>query len=146
MYTNAQKLAAVLHKWAQPAIQGLIGSKIDSLPFLGNIQEKVRSMGWVSPQWSLGKEFSPFFKGVTSSMIEPLLTRYLSNIPDEAIPLLAHNFVNDAIEQGGLVLFEGNVEFELEDLKELQKYLMYNLPIKDVVTYQVLTEEPTPQG
>lgn len=144
MYSNAQKLAAVLHKWAQPAIQGLIGSRIDSLPFLGNIQEKVRSMGWVSPQWSLGKEFSPFFKGVTSSMIEPLLTRYLSNIPDEAIPQLAHNFVNDAIGQGGLVLFEGNVEFELEDLKELQKYLMYNLPVSEYSGYEVITEEPKP--
>ena len=36
MYSNAQKLAAVLNKWAQPAIQGLLGTRLGQLPFIAN--------------------------------------------------------------------------------------------------------------
>ena len=40
MYSNAQKLAAVLNKWAQPAIQELLGNNLSRLPFLSSIESK----------------------------------------------------------------------------------------------------------
>ena len=147
MYSNAQKLAAVLNKWAQPAIQELIGGNLSRMPFLASIETKIKSTGWVSPMWSIAKEISPVLDGVSSSLIEPFIAKYISGIPDECIPQLAHNVVDDAIKNGGLSLFEGKVEFEPEDLEELKTLLKYNLPIQEsAASYSVLTEEPTPQG
>jgi len=146
MYSNAQKLAAVLNKWAQPAIQGLLGTRLGQLPFIANIDAKLRSTGWVSPMWSISKEISPLLDGLSSSLVEPMLARYLQGIPDEAIPELAHKVVEDAIRNGGLSLFEGKVEFET-DLEELRTLLRYNLPVPEKTgSYEVLTEEPIPQG
>lgn len=147
MFSNAQKLAAVLNKWAQPAIQGLLGSRLGQLPFMANIDAKLRSTGWVSPMWSLSKEISPLLDGLSSSLVEPMLAKYLQGIPDDSIPELAHKIVEDAIKNGGLSLFEGKVEFEPEDLEELKTLLRYNLPIQEKAnTYEVLTGEPIPQG
>ena len=147
MFYNAQKLAAVLNKWAQPAIQGLLGSRLGQLPFIANIDAKLRSTGWVSPMWSLSKEIAPLMDGLSSSLVEPMLARYLQGIPDSAIPELAHKVVDDAIKVGSLSLFEGKVEFEKDDLEELKMLLQYNLPINvSANSYEVLTEEPTPQG
>ena len=147
MYSNAQKLAAVLNKWAQPAIQGLLGTRLGPLPFIANIDAKLRSTGWVSPMWSISKEISPLLDGLSSSLVEPMLARYLQGIPDEAIPELAHKVVEDAIRNGGLSLFEGKVEFETDDLEELRTLLRYNLPVPEKTgSYEVLTEEPIPQG
>lgn len=147
MYSNAQKLAAVLNKWAQPAIQELIGGNLSRMPFLASIETKIKSTGWVSPMWRIAKEISPVLDGVSSSLIEPFIAKYISGIPDESIPQLAHNVVDDAIKNGGLSLFEGKVEFEPEDLEELKTLLKYNLPIQEsAASYSVLTEEPTPQG
>lgn len=147
MFSNAQKLAAVLNKWAQPAIQGLIGNRLGQLPFMANIDAKLRSTGWVSPMWSLSREISPLIDGLSSSLVEPMLAKYLQGIPDDSIPELAHKIVEDAIKNGGLSLFEGKVEFEPEDLEELKTLLRYNLPVEEKAnTYKVLTEEPTPQG
>lgn len=147
MYSNAQKLAAVLNKWAQPAIQGLLGTRLGQLPFIANIDAKLRSTGWVSPMWSISKETSPLLDGLSSSLVEPMLARYLQGIPDEAIPELAHKVVEDAIRNGGLSLFEGKVEFETDDLEELRTLLRYNLPVPEKTgSYEVLTEEPIPQG
>ena len=147
MYSNTQKLAAVLNKWAQPAIQGLLGTRLGQLPFIANIDAKLRSTGWVSPMWSISKEISPLLDGLSSSLVEPMLARYLQGIPDEAIPELAHKVVEDAIRNGGLSLFEGKVEFETDDLEELRTLLRYNLPVPEKTgSYEVLTEEPIPQG
>lgn len=147
MFSNAQKLAAVLNKWAQPAIQGLLGGRLGQLPFVANIDAKLRSTGWVSPMWSLSKEIAPLMDGLSSSLVEPMLARYLQGIPDSAIPELAHKIVNDAIKNGSLSLFEGKVEFEKDDLEELKTLLQYNLPIGETPnSYEVLTEEPSPQG
>ena len=147
MYSNAQKLAAVLNKWAQPAIQGLLGTRLGQLPFIANIDAKLRSTGWVSPMWSISKEISPLLDGLSSSLVEPMLARYLQGIPDEAIPELAHKVVEDAIRNGGLSLSEGKVEFETDDLEELRTLLRYNLPVPEKTgSYEVLTEEPIPQG
>ena len=147
MFSNAQKLAAVLNKWAQPAIQGLLGSRLGQLPFIANIDANLRSTGWVSPMWSLSKEIAPLMVGLSSFLVEPMLARYLQGIPDSAIPELAHKVVDDAIKVGSLSLFEGKVEFEKDDLEELKMLLQYNLPINvSANSYEVLTEEPTPQG
>lgn len=143
MFSNRQKLAAVLAKWGQPAIQGLIGSKINNLPLIANIEAKIKSTGFVSPMYSLGGDLSKLVMGgISAPLIEPFLNKALENVPDDMIPVLAHSFVDNAIKNGNMVIFEGNIELELEDLQELQKLLRYNLPVNPKDNYQVITEEP----
>ena len=141
MFTNRQKLAVVLSYWMQPALQQLAGAKLMRLPFLANIEAKIKSTGWVSPMWSMANEVAPLLGGVTTQLAEPIISQYLQGIPDQAIPQMAHQLVENAIKQGQLSLFEGNVVFELCDLEELQKLLKYNLPIKEEECYKVKTEE-----
>ena len=141
MFSNRQILAAVLNKWLQPALQQMASTKLMQLPFLANIEAMIMSTGWVSPMWSLGNEVAPLLGGVTTQLIEPMISQYLQGIPDQAIPKMAHQLVENAIKQGQLTLFEGNVVFELCDLEELQKLLKYNLPIKEEECYQVKLNE-----
>jgi hypothetical protein len=79
--------------------------------------------------------------GLSKEIVAPLLSNYLKGIPDEAVPQLAHSIVNNAIEQGGLSLMEGNIVFEREDMEELAKLLCYNLPISEKEEYQVKLNE-----
>ena len=141
MFSNRQILAAVLNKWLQPALQQMASTKLMQLPFLANIEAKVKSTGWVSPMWSMANEVAPLLGGVTTQLIEPMISQYLQGIPDQAIPKMAHQLVENAMKQGQLSLFEGNVVFELCDLEELHKLLKYNLPIKEEECYKVKLNE-----
>lgn len=141
MWSNRQILAAVLNKWLQPALSQMASTKLMQLPFLANIEAKVKSTGWVSPMWSMANEVAPLLGGVTTQLVEPMIGQYLQGIPDQAIPKMAHQLVENAMKQGQLSLFEGNVVFELCDLEELHKLLKYNLPIKEEECYQVKLKE-----
>lgn len=140
-YTNAQILAAVLNKWLQPAVRQLAGQRLSSMPFFSSIENKVRSTGWVSPSWRLSDELAPVMQKITGTMLEPLIAGYLAKVPDESIPEMAHAVVDDAVANGGLSLFEGNLTFERADLEELKKLLDYNLPCKQRQRYSVVTED-----
>ena len=138
-YTNAQILAAVLAKWGQPAIEQLTSGKLDNLPWMQAVSNKVRSMGWMSPSWSLGKELSPMMSSITEALIVPVIERYLQGMPDASLPSIAHSLVDAALINGSLSLFEGNVVFEKEDLEELKNYLNWNLPLGESPVYEVKT-------
>ena len=140
MFTNAQILSAVLNKWAQPFIKTMLTSKVNSIGFLQNIETKIRSTGWVAPNWQLMQDLSPMMDSITGSIVTPMLTRYISQLDDASIPQMAHNIVDDALKNGSLSLFDGKVVFEREDLQELKNLLNYNLPIKAEDVYQVRTE------
>ena len=128
MVTNAKILGAVLNKWAQPLVASFIGANIQSVPFVQGIQNKVRSMGWVSPNWSIMSEISPLMESVTGSVIAPMIERYVSGMDDASIPKMAHAIVDDALKNGELSLFEGKVVFEEADLRNLKRLLELNLP------------------
>lgn len=128
MYKNSDILSAILNKWAQPLVGTFVSSNMQSMPFIQGLQNKIRSMGWVSPNWSLYSELSPIMESVTSSVITPMLSKYLSQIDDASIPKIAHSIVDNALKNGELVLFEGKVVFEESDLKQLKRLLDLNLP------------------
>ena len=138
-YTNAQILAAVLAKWGQPAIEQLTSGRLDNLPWMQAITSKVRSTGWVSQSWSLGRELAPMMGSMTEAIVTPMIERYLSLMPDGSIPVIAHKFVDAAIENDGLTLFDGNVTFDKDDLTELKHYLEWNLPLGESPSYEVKT-------
>lgn len=142
MYTNAQILSAVINKWSQPLIKALLGSKVQSIGFIQALENRVKSSGWVSPNWSMIAELSPIMESVTGSIMTPVLNKYLSMVDDASIPQMAHDIVDEALKQGKLSILEGKIELETEDLIELKNLLNYNLPIKEGQTYKVITEEP----
>lgn len=134
---NHQILSAVLNKWAQPLVGEFVNKGMSSLPFLQALQNKVRSTGWVSPQWSLTAELGGLLEGVSGVLVMPMLNNYLSQLDDASIPQMAHAIVDKAIAQGRLTLFDGNVEFDEADLRELKRLLDLNLPVINEEIYQV---------
>lgn len=142
-YNNSQILAAVLNKWLQPVVLQFSQAKIASFPFVQAIENKVKNIGFVSPSWSLIQEIAPMIEPVTSNLMQSVLSRYLANVPDEAIPGIAHGIVDKAIANGKLELMEGKLIFEKQDLEELKKLLDFNLPIKQNEEYSVITSPET---
>ena len=140
MYTNAQILAAVVNKWSQPLIKTMLSGKLQSIGALRNIEEKIKSTGWVSPKWSIMQDLNPIFESVSGSIVTPMLNRYISQLDDASIPQMAHNIVDGALERGSLSLFDGKLELEREDLEELKRLLDINLPVKEGDVYVVKTE------
>lgn len=138
-YTNAQILSAVLNKWLQPVVLQLSQTKMQSFGFVQAIENKVKSTGWVSPNWTLTRELAPIIEPITNSIVQPMLNKYLSNVPDEAIPAMAHGIIDKAMADGQLELMEGKFVFEKEDLQELKNLLNYNLPLSEVSEYKVIT-------
>lgn len=139
-YSNSQILSAVLNKWLQPVVLQFSQAKMSSFPIVQAIENKVRGIGFVSPNWSLTRELAPMIEPITNSIIQPMLNRYLAAVPDEAIPAMAHGIIDKALIDGKLELMEGKLLFEKEDLEELKKLLDFNLPLKDTDEYKVKTD------
>lgn len=140
MITNAHKLSAVLTTWINPVVQQFAAGRMYTLPFVQLIENKVKSSGWVSPAWSLASEISPLLNNVSSALVQPMLQRYISQVPDANLPKMAHSIVDEAIRQGQLSIMEGKIVFEKEDLEELKQLLNYNLPLTADDEYDVITE------
>jgi hypothetical protein len=140
MATNARILGAVLNKWAQPLIGTFLNGHIQSIPFVQGLQNKVRSMGWVSTNWSVMSELSPLMESVTGNIIAPMIERYVSGMDDSAIPKMIHSIVDDALKNGEFVLLEGKIIFEEADLKKLKRLLELNLPYNDKDEVVVITD------
>ena len=140
MITNAYKLSAVIATWVNPVVQQFMTGKMSFLPFVQLIENKVKASGWVSPAWSLSAELAPLMNNISSSIIQPIVQRYIASVPDEQLPKMAHSIVDEAIKQGSLSLMEGKVVLEKEDLEELKQLLNYNLPLCQEEEYEVITE------
>lgn len=138
-YTNSQILAAVLNRWLQPVVLQFSQVKMASFPFVQAIENKVKNIGFVSPNWSLTQELAPMIEPITNSIVQPMLNKYLASVPDEAIPAMAHGIIDKALANGKLELMEGKLIFDKDDLDELKKLLDYNLPMKKETEYVVKT-------
>ena len=138
--SNAEILSAILNKWAQPLVGTFIEGNMQSLPFVQGIQNKIKSMGWVSPQWSLYKELAPLMEGISGNILVPILNKYLSAVDDASLPKMAHEIVDNALKNGELRLFEGKVIFERDDLQQLKRLLDLNLPYNAAEAIVIKTE------
>lgn len=128
MATNAQILSAVINKWVQPLLGTFLNANIQSIPIIQGLQNKVRSTGWVSPNWSLIAELSPIMESITGNIVAPMINKYISQIDDASLPKIAHEIVDNALKNGELALFEGKVIFERADIEHLKRLLDLNLP------------------
>lgn len=143
-YSNAQILSAVLNKWLEPVISQfattLTASKIQNIPFLANLENKLKTMGWFGANYSIANEIAPLAQPVVTSLAQPFLNKHISQLDDASIPMMAHKLVDNAIEQGSFSLFDGKVTFELSDLQDLKRLLKINLPITEDITGYVVKE------
>lgn len=129
MHSNVEILSAVVAKWLQPLVATIATSKIDKIPFLANIESKIKSTGWVRSDWSITSELSPFMPSMAQTFIEPALRNAMGNIADDQIPAFAFGLVDTAIENGSLEILDGNVKFDRDDLQRLRRLLELNLPL-----------------
>lgn len=140
MYSNAEILSAVIAKWIQPLVTSIAAANMSKIPFIGNIEAKIKASGWVSPNWNIASELSPFMPSVSQAMIQPALSNALSGISDDQVPAFVFGIVDTAIEKGSLEILDGNVKFSKEDLKQLRRLLELNLPLP-TESYKVKEEE-----
>lgn len=140
-YSNSDILAAIINKFAQPIVVQFAQAKASTLPMVSIIENKVKSWGIVSQNWSMVNELSPMIEPITGSLVKPMIKQYLSQIPEDAIPAMAHGLVDKALENGSLSLMEGRLQFEKEDLIELKKLLDWNLPLVKEEEYQIVMSD-----
>ena len=140
MYSNVEILSAVIAKWIQPLITSIATANMSKIPFIGNIEAKIKASGWVSPNWNIANELSPFMPSVSQAMIKPALLNALSGVSDDQVPAFAFGIVDTAIEKGSLEILDGNVKFNKEDLLQLRRLLELNLPLP-TESYKVKEEE-----
>lgn len=136
-YKNSQILAAVVSEWARPAISQIAAGNLMRLPMLQSLQATIGSLGIVSGNYALQKDIEPLILPIVNSLITPMLARYFGQIPEESIPLMAHDIVEKMRANGSMSVLEGMVTFEEEDLAELADLLDKNLPVGQTQDYQV---------
>lgn len=130
-YSNTDKLAAVVARWLSPMADQLVGLKLNSLPFLANLEAKIKATGWVGAEYSIMQDLGPLIRPVVDSMLAPAITSMLSGVPDEAIPQAAHRIADAAISSGGISILDGKVSFSAADMAQLKHLLDLNLPACD---------------
>lgn len=128
MATNAQIMAAIVNKMAQPAVMAYASDILASNGFVQMLENKVKNMGIVSPQWRIINEIAPFGEVVSGAMIVPLLSSLMAGIDDDAIPHIARDFIKVAKEQGQITLLEGKIIFDKHDIAEMERLIEANLP------------------
>lgn len=138
-YSNADILAAVLAKWSQPIISAMAQDKAMRLPFLSNIEAKMKASGWVSNRWSISSEISPFVEQFTQAMAAPLIKKAIADLPDDAIPAFAFGIVDKAISVGTMEILDGRIKFSKEDLEQLRRLLELNMALP-AASYNVKEE------
>lgn len=142
MYKNSEILAAVINKFAEPIITQFAGSKMSSMAWYQVTENFVKKWLPVSSNYQLYQDLSVFINGGTAKLLQPVLEQYLSKIPDDMIPVMAHSIVDSALANGEINFAEGRLQFEKEDLLELKKLLNYNLPLPKKDEYQVIMSMP----
>lgn len=124
----------------QPMVGTIVADKMRNIPVLAMAENWIKNLGIVSQNYSILGDLMPIIGGASDVMIAPFLTRFLGTMDDAAIPVMAHRVVDATIENEELVLAEGFLTFEMEDLKRLKRLLEINLPIKEDGVYKVITE------
>ena len=106
-YKNSQILAAVVSEWARPAISQIAAGNLMHLPMLQSLQATIGSMGLVSGNYSLQADIEPMIQPVVNALVTPMLAKYFGNIPEESIPQMAHDVVEQLRYKGQLSILEG---------------------------------------
>lgn len=132
MATNAQIMAAIVNKVAQPIVMAYMNELLGTNAVVQMLENKVKSMGIVSPQWKIINELAPFGEVISGAMVVPFLSQLMDGV-EEQIPMLARDFIKTAREQGQISLLEGKILLDKYDIDLMERLIESNLPLAEVV-------------
>ena len=132
MATNAQIMAAIVNKVAQPIVMMYMNELLVTNAVVQMLENKVKSMGIVSPQWKIINELAPFGEVISGAMVVPFLSQLMDGV-EEQIPMLARDFIKTAREQGQISLLEGKILLDKHDIDLMERLIESNLPLAEVV-------------
>lgn len=127
MATNAQIMAAIVNKVAQPIVMMYMSELLSTNGFVQMVENKVRSMGIVSQQWRLVNELAPFGEVISGAMVVPFLSQLMTGV-DEQLPGIARDFIKTAKAKGQVSLLEGKIILDAHDIAEMERLIENNLP------------------
>ena len=132
MATNAQIMAAIVNKVAQPIVMMYMNELLVTNAVVQMLENKVKSMGIVSPQWKIINELAPFGEVISGAMVVPFLSQLMDGV-EEQIPMLARDFIKTAREQGQISLLEGKILLDKHDIDLMDRLIESNFPLAEVV-------------
>lgn len=132
MATNAQIMAAIVNKVAQPIVMMYMNELLGTNAVVQMLENKVKSMGIVSPQWKIINELAPFGEVISGAMVVPFLSQLMDGV-EEQIPMFARDFIKTAREQGRISLLEGKILLDKHDIDLMERLIESNLPLAEVV-------------
>ena len=142
MYSNLEKLTAVLVHWAKPMIDTLVAERLGRFQPVQAANEWVKKYFPVSGNYSIVNDLSFLAVPATEIVMEPIIRNAVGklNLSDAEIPEYASKLVGsmiDEAEKNGKVTVFNLLEFEKSDFESLRSLLEKNLPVGKVSKYQV---------
>ena len=143
MFTNAEKLTAVIVTWAKPMIDGVIATGLGNFQPVQAANEWVKKYFPVAANYSIVNDLSFLAVPAAEMAIEPMIRNGIAKVglSDQDIPAYAAKLVNAAIEQAeksGSVSLFNTIELEKSDLEKLRYLLQKNLPVEEFAKYEVV--------
>lgn len=143
MFTNLQKLTAVIVRWIKPMADTVLANMLSQSQPIQSANEWVKKYFPVAQNYSIVNDLSFLAMPASEMVIEPIVRNGIAKlgIKDGDIPKYAANMVDAALEKvakdGSITLF-GTIELEDADLRNLRHLLAANLPITETEKYQVI--------
>ena len=143
MYSNIEKLTAVIVTWAKPMIDSIIASRLGNFQPIQAANEWVKKYFPVSSNYSIVNDLSFLAMPATEIFVEPIIRNAIGkmNLNEDMIPEYAAKLVNsmiDEAEKNGKVSLFNAVELEKSDFENLRSLLEKNLPSTATNKYQVI--------
>lgn len=145
MFTNLQKLTAVIVRWVKPMADTVLANMLSQSQPIQSANEWVKKYFPVAQNYSIVNDLSFLAMPASEMVIEPIVRNGIERlgVKDEDIPKYAAGIVDAALEKvdkdGSITLF-GAIELEDADLRSLRHLLAANLPQTPTQTekYQVI--------
>ena len=143
MFSNSQKLTAVIVSWAKPMIDTIVASRLADMQPIQAATEWVKKYFPVADNYSIVNDLSFLAVPASEIIIEPIIRNGIAKlgVQDQDIPAYATKLVDSMIEQAGKngsVSLFNTVEIEKSDLEKLRYLLRKNLPVEECEKYEVI--------
>jgi hypothetical protein len=143
MFSNSQKLTAVIVKWAKPMIDSVVASRLGQLEQVQAANEWVKKYFPVKQDYSIANDLSVLAVPASEILIEPMIGNAIAKlgVQEQDIPSYAAKLVESMIEEAdkkGSVSLFNTVELEKSDLEKLRDLLRKNLPVEEYAKYEVI--------
>lgn len=143
MFSNLEKLTAVLVAWIKPLFDTVLAAKLANAQPVQAANEWIKKYFSVAANYSIVNDLSFLAAPATEMVVEPVVRNAVEklNLQDKYIPAYAAKIVDAALDKvakdGSITLFN-TVELEDADLRNLRHLLAVNLPVEEYAKYEVI--------